>query len=256
MEKRKITAREVLKDIRAGVDDSELMNKYQLSAQGLQSVFTKLVTAGIVAETELEDRVPVSERTVDLGLFICPACGHIQGQEFVDCPRCGFSVPRGGKGAKTASSGKKTGGPTVQGERTTRIESQHKARLKTDSNIVQKTDSNIASKLDTSTLPRPDLGISTVEANIPLDGLKKIANYCKILGIAAMAIYVLVFAGMLVVHGAGPSSLTATEWMGISLMGIPVVVIGLIMFVMLKALTESVKIFSSISESAAKRLSS
>ena len=93
MQKRKITAREILQDIRAGKSDKTLMEKFNLSAQGLQSLFDKLVRAGVVTQDELDDRVPISERTVDLGLFICPACGNIQGKEFVTCPRCGFSVP-------------------------------------------------------------------------------------------------------------------------------------------------------------------
>ena len=91
MEKRKITAREVLKDIRSGASDSELMKKYSLSAQGLQSIFDKLLRAGVITKTEIEERVPMSERTADLG-FICPACGNIQNKEFITCPRCGFEV--------------------------------------------------------------------------------------------------------------------------------------------------------------------
>ena len=61
MAKRKITGREVLKDIKAGMDDPELMDKYKLSAQGLQSVFNKLVNAGVLTQAELDARVPVSE---------------------------------------------------------------------------------------------------------------------------------------------------------------------------------------------------
>ena len=62
MEKRKITAREVLRDIRSGLSDQDLMEKYTLSAQGLQSVFHKLVNAGVITQAELDDRVPISER--------------------------------------------------------------------------------------------------------------------------------------------------------------------------------------------------
>jgi uncharacterized paraquat-inducible protein A len=97
MEKRRVTARDILRDVRAGISDSELMDKYKLSAQGLQSVFHKMINAGLITELELEDRVPVNERTVDLGLFICPACGNIQGKEFTKCPRCDFEVPERGK---------------------------------------------------------------------------------------------------------------------------------------------------------------
>lgn len=93
MEKRKITAREVLEDIRLGKSDSTLMQEYSLSAQGLQSVFRKLLRARLITQKELDDRIPASEQTVDIGLFVCPACGNIQGKEWVTCPRCQFSLP-------------------------------------------------------------------------------------------------------------------------------------------------------------------
>jgi len=48
MKKPSISAREVLEDIRSGVDDIALMKKYELSAKGLQSLFTKLGEAGII----------------------------------------------------------------------------------------------------------------------------------------------------------------------------------------------------------------
>ncbi len=45
MPKPKISAKELIADIQAGLDDQALMKKYGLSAQGLQSVFKKLVEA-------------------------------------------------------------------------------------------------------------------------------------------------------------------------------------------------------------------
>ena len=101
MEKRKITAREVLKDVQAGMNDTALMKKYMLSAQGLQSVFNKMIEARIITEEEVDGRVPLSERTVDIGLFICPACGNIQGREFTVCPRCDYTAPGQAKKSKT-----------------------------------------------------------------------------------------------------------------------------------------------------------
>ncbi|MEW6137432.1 MAG: hypothetical protein AB1733_04295 [Thermodesulfobacteriota bacterium] len=97
MNKRRITAREILSDVRKGLSDPALMEKYKLSAQGLQSVFQKLLKAGIISQAELDARSPLSERTVDIGLYICSACGNIQGKEFTTCPRCGFEPPRGAK---------------------------------------------------------------------------------------------------------------------------------------------------------------
>ena len=93
MSKRKITAKEVLADVKAGYDDSELMGKYNLSAQGLQSCFDKMIRAKLITRHELDARVPDQERTVELGLFVCPACGNISSQEITECSRCGYQVP-------------------------------------------------------------------------------------------------------------------------------------------------------------------
>ena len=90
MAKRKITAKEVLADVKAGYDDSELMSKYNLSSQGLQSCFNKMITANLITRQEIDARVPDMERTVELGLFVCPACGNISSQEITECPRCRF----------------------------------------------------------------------------------------------------------------------------------------------------------------------
>lgn len=58
MAKRQIRVREPLEDLRAGMDDVALMAKYQLSAKGLQSLFSKLVIAGLTNLEELNQRVP------------------------------------------------------------------------------------------------------------------------------------------------------------------------------------------------------
>ena len=91
MKKRKITARVILNDIQAGATDTEIMEKHRLSAQGLQSVFTKMLTAGVVTQAELDERVPPQERTIELGLVVCPTCGHVEALEFEVCPSCGFT---------------------------------------------------------------------------------------------------------------------------------------------------------------------
>lgn len=48
MAQRQVSAREVLKDVRAGMDDARLMEKYRLSSTGLQSLFQQLVEAGLL----------------------------------------------------------------------------------------------------------------------------------------------------------------------------------------------------------------
>ncbi|MGO9121680.1 MAG: hypothetical protein ACLQPD_29235 [Desulfomonilaceae bacterium] len=88
MPKPKISAKELIADIRAGMDDPALMKKYGLSAQGLQSAFKKLVEAKAVKQSELDNRVPLAERTVDI-VWKCPACGKPQTQQADICPNCG-----------------------------------------------------------------------------------------------------------------------------------------------------------------------
>ena len=62
MAKVKIDAKTALEDIRAGMSDSALMDKHKLSAMGLQSLFDKLLQAGVVSRSELEERIPLSQK--------------------------------------------------------------------------------------------------------------------------------------------------------------------------------------------------
>lgn len=64
--KRRISARAVVTDLRAGITDHDLMEKYSLSSKGLQSLFRKLVAANWVEPSELKNRVPSLEDSVDL----------------------------------------------------------------------------------------------------------------------------------------------------------------------------------------------
>jgi hypothetical protein len=60
MPKQKISAKELLADIRAGMDDPALMKKYGLSAEGLQSALKKLIEAKVITQVELDNRVPLA----------------------------------------------------------------------------------------------------------------------------------------------------------------------------------------------------
>ncbi|MDQ7784033.1 MAG: hypothetical protein RDU20_14210 [Desulfomonilaceae bacterium] len=53
MVKPKIDVSEVLRDIRGGVNHFTLMDKYRLSAKGLNSLFKKLLDAGVVKRADL-----------------------------------------------------------------------------------------------------------------------------------------------------------------------------------------------------------
>jgi hypothetical protein len=64
--KRKIKAREVVNDIRNGLSNLQLMEKYQLSSKGLTSLFRKLIDAEAVMAGELNGRELRADDTVEL----------------------------------------------------------------------------------------------------------------------------------------------------------------------------------------------
>jgi hypothetical protein len=61
MSKRKIVARELVADIRTGMDDDALMKKYQLTAQNLDRLFRKLVEVDFISVIELQERAQLSD---------------------------------------------------------------------------------------------------------------------------------------------------------------------------------------------------
>jgi hypothetical protein len=56
MPKRAIKATNIMEDIRAGMDDTGLMSKHDLSPKGLDMVFRKLLKAGSISRAELAAR--------------------------------------------------------------------------------------------------------------------------------------------------------------------------------------------------------
>jgi hypothetical protein len=62
--KKKINAKELVKDIRAGLDDDDLMLKYDLTPQELERVFGKLVEADFITVVELHERAQLSDTQV------------------------------------------------------------------------------------------------------------------------------------------------------------------------------------------------
>ncbi len=67
-----ITGEEVASDIRNGMSDAELIVKYGLSARHLLSLFKKLVSANLISEKELEDRLDLFAAEEDLQLALQP----------------------------------------------------------------------------------------------------------------------------------------------------------------------------------------
>jgi len=56
MEKRKVSAKALVEDIRSGMSDLELMKKYDLSSERLQTLFKQLLDRGLATEPELYGR--------------------------------------------------------------------------------------------------------------------------------------------------------------------------------------------------------
>jgi outer membrane protein assembly factor BamB len=108
--KRKINAKQAVRDIRLGLSDSEMMEKYELSSRGLQSLFEKLINEGLVDLPDIEDRTPLHSRTVVVDLYRCPACNMPQFETFDVCPQCGVIVTKFKPGDASAKSDRRASG--------------------------------------------------------------------------------------------------------------------------------------------------
>lgn len=66
-----LNAKEVLEFIRSGMDDTALMEKYHLSPTGLQSLFRKMIAAGLLDQSEVAKRQKKKQRrSIDLDEFV------------------------------------------------------------------------------------------------------------------------------------------------------------------------------------------
>jgi hypothetical protein len=81
------TAR-VLDDIRAGLDDQDLMDKYGFSHRRLLSLMSKLVWEGLLTQEELAKRKSMA-RTVLMPIYQCRLCQEMSFEKNRECPRCG-----------------------------------------------------------------------------------------------------------------------------------------------------------------------
>lgn len=120
--KQKVSAREVLTDIRAGMDNRGLKSKYGLSDKGLQSLFRKMGASGLLSEREVQMRQaalsapaepyqeeprpgkgspkpakhpakPPKSRPTQVS-WQCPACNASTPEEVTECPACGVIVAK------------------------------------------------------------------------------------------------------------------------------------------------------------------
>ena len=61
---RRISARQILTDLRSGLNDEELMAKYDLVPRQLQSVFRQLISAVLMTPMELSNRLSITKSQV------------------------------------------------------------------------------------------------------------------------------------------------------------------------------------------------
>ncbi len=59
-----LPSREIVSDVRSGLQDSDLMKKYSLSEKTLGQVFTKLVDAGLLRTSELDARKEIPDESL------------------------------------------------------------------------------------------------------------------------------------------------------------------------------------------------
>ena len=62
--KRRISARQILSDINAGMDDESLMLKYAITQRQLQTVFRQIISAGLATPMELSRRLSITKSQV------------------------------------------------------------------------------------------------------------------------------------------------------------------------------------------------
>ena len=110
---RLVNAHQAAADVKAGMGDRELMEKYKLSAKGLQDLLDQLLTAGLLSPSEVDrsstwvdstvdlmgilkdlgmDRTPKREGAGSRAVTRCSACGAPQTMEFDECPICGADL--------------------------------------------------------------------------------------------------------------------------------------------------------------------
>jgi ribosomal protein L37AE/L43A len=91
MSKPTVSAKDVVRDVRGGMDNAALKEKYKLTDTGLQSLFKKLLKAGLLDQSEVAQRFKDMEPKSSDG-WQCPACGSQDPEVWQVCPRCGVDV--------------------------------------------------------------------------------------------------------------------------------------------------------------------
>ncbi len=87
---KKISAKAIMTDLKAGMSDTELMEKYKISFQGLQDLFGKLVEAKLATRAYFGNRArkQVGVMQKKETSRTCSYCGYSSAEHFTACPRC------------------------------------------------------------------------------------------------------------------------------------------------------------------------
>jgi hypothetical protein len=76
MEKRTIRAKDVAKDIEQGMNDSDLLAKYELTPKQLEKVLRKLLDVGLITHMQLYERTQLSDTQVTKAFMDSQAAIH------------------------------------------------------------------------------------------------------------------------------------------------------------------------------------
>lgn len=90
---KKLSAKEVAKDINAGMSREDVMLKYDLTEKGVDALITKLKTMGMVERPELPRPSPAGDREPPEGIP-CPSCGFRMNPGLQECPKCGIILAK------------------------------------------------------------------------------------------------------------------------------------------------------------------
>lgn len=87
---KKINAKAIMTDLKDGLSDGQLMEKYGLSFQGLQDLFSKLTEAKLATPAYFEKRAMKQTKGSAEGNdpTTCPYCGYSSDASFDRCPQC------------------------------------------------------------------------------------------------------------------------------------------------------------------------
>ena len=83
----------ILEDIRAGMDDRQLIKKYRISSIRIVGLLSKFLWDGSMTVEEFEARRSLA-KTVYMPSFSCPSCKEIKHEKSQVCPDCGSRMTR------------------------------------------------------------------------------------------------------------------------------------------------------------------